>query len=159
MEHKEHLPEDPNAQESLVDVGRVSREQLMIVYPSLHYIFHQFDGLQETFNFTELFTLLQRGDVYECWIGYDKGNIEAFLITAIIRYEKKAVMHIVGVVGENLISKYIPRGFQKIEQYAALMGVTEIVLDGRKGWDRVLRKYGYGVTLQMRKNIKIMWSN
>jgi hypothetical protein len=60
------------------------------------------------------------------------------------------------LAGDDLAS-WILEAHRALETWAREMGATQIVIEGRKGWERVLRPYGYESTrIQAVKRLEVL---
>ncbi len=146
-------------QKSTPEVFLVNPPDLVGLWPRIAEIFHEHPGLNEQFDLSELMILLLNNNCYQLWVGVDKNEIEGMLLTALVKYNKCNKMHIVGICGENLFTKYIEIGLTKLEQYSCLMGCDEVIFDGRDEWLKPMKKFGYRQTLQMRKSVRQLLAN
>jgi hypothetical protein len=138
------------------DVSLVNPPDLHLIWGRVMEIFDAHTGLKEQFTPGELLIHLLNGTTYQLWVGVEDGDIEALLVTATIPYVNGNKLHIVGVAADHLLHKYIETTLSKLEQYGCIMNVDEIIFDGRPGWKRVMQKFGYRETLQMRKNVRML---
>lgn len=94
---------------------------------------------------------------YEAWCGMDSGVLEGFAICCWERHNRASFYHISAVMGTNM-RKYFRTGMEKIEQYASLMGASQVVMEGRKEWQRLLSPRGFAPqTVRLRKTVSVMW--
>jgi hypothetical protein len=115
--------------------------------------------LLTVFSEEELFTLLCHG-VIDLWLGVrGTGLLDGFALCAWEVHARARNYHIIGIMGDNL-KLYLEEGLSKIEKYAMTLGATEVVIEGRKGWARVLGAKDYKPrTLRLRKDVRKAWSN
>jgi hypothetical protein len=110
------------------------------------------------FSEEELFNLLCHG-IMDLWIGVKNGQLDGFALCAWEVHARARYYHVLGIFGDNL-RFYLDEGLVKMEKYAMTMGAFEVVVEGRKGWQRLLKSRGYGPrTVRLRKNVRRAWSN
>lgn len=112
--------------------------------------------LMEKMDSSELLTHLYLGNA-DLWVGITDDELDGFAICQWEIYTHKKYYRIVALAGEKL-QKYLSKGMQLIEDYAAIRGAEEVVLEGRKAWVRLLAKRGYGSrTVLLRKPVQVRW--
>jgi hypothetical protein len=80
------------------------------------------------------------------WIVSDEEyNIMAVLITELVTYPLRSMVRIVLCGGEKL-DKWLDTFLNKMDEYARNLGASGIEVVGRKGWERMLKNYGYEYT-------------
>lgn|SRR5574342_202878 len=115
-------------------------------------------NLLTVFSEEEIFNLLCHG-VIDLWLGVRNNTLDGFALCAWEVHMRARNYHVIGVLGNNL-KMYLKEGLEKIEKYAMVMGAAEVVIEGRKGWKRVLGSRGYEErTVRLRKNVRRAWSN
>jgi hypothetical protein len=114
--------------------------------------------LLSVYSEEEIFNLLCHG-VMDLWIGVRSGILDGFALCAWEVHARARYYHVLGIMGDNL-KLYLNEGLEKIEKYAMTMGAAELVIEGRKGWTRLLQPKGYAQrTVRLRKNVLRAWSN
>lgn len=136
------------------DVYLVSPGDLRMIWPRVAELFEEHPGLREQFTIDELMTYLLNASCYQLWVGVDRGEIEGIMVTGFVSHVYGNKLHIVGICGEHLFRKYIRLGLSKLEQYGAMTECSEIVFEGRDKWKKIMQKFGYVQSLQMKKNIR-----
>lgn len=106
----------------------------------------------------EVFAHLTRGTM-DVWYGRNQGLVDGFVLCAWELHFRAKYYHVLGAFGSNL-ALYLRQGLTKIEQYAFGMGAVELIIEGRKGWQRMLRPLGYHPrTVKLRKNLRKAWGH
>lgn len=80
----------------------------------------------------------------QLWAIHD-GNIHAVMTTEIINYKQMRAVRIITVTGKDL-EEWLDLLIETISAWGAENGATAIEFVGRKGWERVLSKRGFGNT-------------
>ena len=112
----------------------------------------------ETVSEAEVFGWLIEGRC-DLWLGVQDQVVDGFVVANWEVNDRRRRYVVVYIAGAGL-DKYIVDGLAKLEQYCSILGGTELVLEGRKGWVRKLRRYGYGqYAVKMRKSTKVLWRN
>lgn len=107
----------------------------------------------QVYSEDELFRLLCM-ETLDLWIGARNGHIDGFAVCGWETHARARYYHIVGIFGDNL-SLYLKDGLRAMEHYALGMGAVEVVVEGRRGWQRLLAKQGYAPrTVRLRKNVR-----
>lgn len=140
----------------MAEVWLVASKDLAKYWERIVHAYVEYPGTEEVFTIEELATALLSSNT-QLWAMVDDNYIEGLIVTVLIPYPKKVVLHIASLACGDLM-KYIVDGLQRIEQYAAVIGVTEVTFDShRPGFERVMKKFGYHRTLRMHKDVRVMW--
>lgn len=142
---------------SLCEVGLVPKELVPVVWPLVEPIL-QVKGKKwlETVSEAEVFGWLVEGKA-DLWMAAQNQIVDGFVIGSWEVHDRKKRYCVVFIAGEGL-EKYIRQGLEKLEQFCSILGGSELVLEGRKGWVRWLKKYGYHQdTVKLRKTTSVMW--
>ena len=75
------------------------------------------------------------------WIITHDDRITAVFTTRVIESRVRWIL-IEDCAGDDLASWIMP-ALNAVETWARELGATQIVIEGRKGWERTLRPYGY----------------
>lgn len=78
------------------------------------------------------------------WCAFDpdnKNKIVGIVITQVLDYKRKRALEIVFCSGSDFLGWSDPM-FEMVHRYAGDMNCSLIEFTGRRGWDRVLRRYG-----------------
>jgi len=137
----------------------VKSDDLENCWPIVAAAYLDFPGLEEFFSLEELADKLFQNPNYNVWLYMDKGVVEGYMVTQLMKNKRKTALHIVGCAGKDIINKYLPKTMESLEQYASMVGADEVSLEGRPGWEKVMRRYGYQRVLKMTKNVNIRWRN
>lgn len=142
------------------DIFVVATEDLPSLWPQIAYVIETTPGgIGDTYTLDELYWLALSDDNVRIWIGLDNGTIDLVGVTEFERHVKKTSLHITGLSGTNM-HKYFPSKLAKLEQYACMYEVDDVVFTTRKAFKRLMKPYGYTqdrVTLS--KSVKVLWSN
>jgi hypothetical protein len=112
----------------------------------------------QTFSMEEVFQVLITG-VADLWIGGHNQVIEGVAICAWETHAHAKFYHVLFCGGKNL-NKYLDAGLPKIEKYVCMMDGKDVIIEGRKGWQRMLASRGYSArSVKLRKHVKTLWSN
>lgn len=77
----------------------------------------------------------------QLWVAYRDG-IKAAMVTEVVNYPRKKVVRIVTLGGDDMAG-WIDDGFPLIHRWAKEQGASGMEIMGRKGWIRVLDRFGY----------------
>lgn len=106
----------------------------------------------------DVYNLILTGNA-DLWCAMQNGTLDGIMICMMERHAKASYYHVCFIGGYGL-SKYLATGLEKLEKYACIMGATELVLEGRKGFAKLLKPYGYYTnTVRLRKNVNVLWRN
>jgi hypothetical protein len=109
----------------------------------------------ETYSLEEVCQSLTTGYM-DVWIAGEDGVAEGVTLCAWECHAHKKFYHILFCGGRGL-EKYFD-GLEKIEQYVCMSGGAEVLLEGRLGWGRRLKKHGYSqTTVKLRKPVSVLW--
>lgn len=139
--------------------GLVDREYIPVVWQHVLRILKE-EGKEwlETVSEMEILAELANGH-YDLWLAGQDGIADGYVICAWEIHARKSRYHVLAIAGHGL-RKYFPQGLELLEQYACLKGASEIVMEGRKGWKRLLSEQGYQEkTVRMVKPVKVLWRN
>lgn len=101
----------------------------------------------------EVFKLCCSGFL-DVWLGLRNGRLDGFAVCGWEVHARAKYYHVLGIFGSNL-SLYLEQGLDRIERYALIMGADELIVDGRKGWQRMLEKRKYAArTVKLRKDLR-----
>lgn len=76
------------------------------------------------------------------WLGYENGHLGMYAITEINISSICKAVNVVGAFGKN-VDLYFDKFFHGVEQYARMIEADMVIIDGREGWKRLLKPYGY----------------
>ena len=155
----EQLDIDLEIMASKPEVGLVEKEMIPYLWPQiLEILLEKGKKWLEIVDERDVYVQLCRGEV-DLWCAMHGGRLDGFMICGWERHGRGSYYHVIFLAGEKL-EKYLSIGLEKIERYASIMSATEVVLEGRKGFARLLRKHGYYQnTIRMRKSVRILWRN
>lgn len=141
------------------DFGLLPREMVPGVWPLVLPIL-QTKGQKylEVVSVEEVFGWLVDGRA-DLWLAMQNQEVDGFLIGhwEIFTHSRRYVVLYIAGTG---LEKYFKQGLTKLEQYCSIMGGKELVLEGRKGWVRKLKRYGYYQdTVKLRKGTRVLWRN
>jgi hypothetical protein len=106
----------------------------------------------------ELLHLVQ-SRMLDLWVGMKHGKIDGIAFCGWELHSHARYYHILHALGYRA-QEFLPVGLPVIEHWACSFGATEVVIEGRKGWQRLLQKFGYLTpTVRLRKNVRKAWSN
>jgi len=109
----------------------------------------------KTFSLEEVCHALTSGQM-DLWIAGENGFAEGVALCAWETHALKKFYHILFCGGCGL-EKYI-HNLDLIEQYACMCGAQDVIVEGRRGWARKLKKLGYTqTTVKLRKPVSILW--
>ncbi len=91
----------------------------------------------------DLYRMIKNKDA-QLWAIHD-GNIHAVMTTEIIKYPQLTAVRIITVTG-NDSERWLDLLIDTISMWGAENGATVVEFVGRKGWERVLTKRGFGET-------------
>jgi hypothetical protein len=137
----------------------VKADDMENCWPIVAAAYLDFPGLEDFFSLEELADKLFKNPDFNVWLYMDKGVVEGYMVTQLMKNKRKTALHIVGCAGKDIINKYLPKTMESLEQYASMVGADEVSLEGRPGWEKVMRRYGYQRVLKMTKNVNIRWRN
>ena len=137
----------------------VKSDDMERCWPVIAAAYLDFPGLEELFTLDELAKELFNDPNLNVWLMMDKGVVEGYMVTKLTKRKAKVVLHILGIAGIQIIRKYLKVGLEELEQYASMIGAEEITLEGRPGWEKVMKRHGYQRVLKMTKNVTIRWRN
>lgn len=75
------------------------------------------------------------------WLGIDDRKVEAAMLTAICEYAHARHLYVNWAGGDG--KKYLALGLKRLEEFCQHLHIDEFHVPGRKGIQRVMRKYGY----------------
>lgn len=83
-------------------------------------------------------------DRYSAWIAVDDSGLKMCCITSISQHPRMNcfAIHAIGAVA-NTMEQWLPQMFIKFCELCEENEITRIETGGRKGWSRVLAKYGF----------------
>jgi len=85
--------------------------------------------------------------------GIHDGTLRAVMITQIINYQQLRALSVVAVAGKEM-DTWLDVLIKAIEEYGAENGCHILEFTGRKGWEKVLTKLGWGNTqIRMTRSI------
>lgn len=79
----------------------------------------------------------------QLWAVWEGGQERAAVVTELERAPGK-MLAVISVLGGKGMRRWLPL-IAEIEDWARKNGATEIQIRGRKGFERVLQRYGYGL--------------
>ena len=97
-------------------------------------------GLLDRMSITEVRARIL-ADEYELWVGLDKGQIEAVMLTSIGEFTYRRVLYMDWAGGD--LRKYGGVTLKKLELYAEAQLIDEIEIQGRPAIARMLKRAGY----------------
>jgi hypothetical protein len=139
-----HIRQDPTDPHGSSDrIGRVLPEHVQRMYDELKLFLEEHpDWLTEVDSPDRILQLCAMG-AYEAWVALSpKGELEVLGICSWDRHQFESYYHILYLAGSNLWAHF-RAGLAEAEKYTYLNGGAEIVLLGRHGWKRALRRFGY----------------
>ena len=78
----------------------------------------------------------------QIWLHSEGDQFTTTVITHLITYPNKLTCEICYLGGEKGMHRYLS-DIATIEEWAKLMGCTDVQIIGRKGWSKMLEKEGY----------------
>ena len=93
---------------------------------------------------------------FELWLGVDGEDLDLVMICAWVRNSKRSDYYILWLGGDNL-SEYLEEGLELVEHSACIRGATEVKFEGRGGWTRKMKSFGYSPRSGLAKNVKTCW--
>lgn len=112
----------------------------------------------ETYSLEEVFRQLCHGTM-DIWVAGEDGVMDGLVLCVWERHDKASFYHIVFCCGSNL-KKYFSYGLKILEYFACMKGAKSIVLEGRRGWIKLLGKRGYAPgSVRLKKPVSTLWSN
>ena len=106
----------------------------------------------------DIYGLLVNGQA-DLWCAMHNGHLDGVMICMMERHARASYYHVCFIGGTHF-NKYIACGLEKLEKYACIMGAAELVLEGRKGFAKLLKPYGYYTnTVRLRKSVNVLWRN
>lgn len=113
---------------------------------------NEFPALGEYFELGHIPELIFKHN-YHLWFAINENEVDGVMVTNLLIYPKKRVLHVALVTGRDL-SKYLDLGIHRIECFALWQEASTVVFDGqRPGLERIMRKLGYKRVLRMEKNV------
>lgn len=141
------------------DFGLIASEMVPTVWPLVLPVLQE-KGKKwlQVVSEEEVFGWLVEGKA-ELWLAMQNQNLDGFLLGHWEVNARRRRYKVLFIAGDGL-EKYLKQGLEKLEQYCSLLGGTELALEGRRGWSRLLRKYGYGeYAVMVRKPTAVLWRN
>lgn len=141
------------------DFGVIACEMVPTVWPMvLPMLQEKGKKWLQTVSEEEVFGWLVEGKA-ELWLAMQSQVLDGFLLGHWEVNSRRRRYRVLFIAGDGL-DKYLKMGLEKLEQYCSMLGGTELALEGRRGWVRKLRKYGYGeYAVMMRKPTTVLWRN
>lgn len=140
------------------DVGLVSIDELCFVWPDASMVIEEYgQKWLETEDLRGIYKEL-KADRLDLWLATRDNQLDLVAICGGQVTREERTYHIYWCGGRGL-KRHMKAGLTQIERYASLHNVTEVVIGGRPGWNRLLAPLGYGPRESLRKNVRILWSN
>lgn len=144
---------------SVAEVGLIPTEIVPMMWPRvLEILYAKGQKWLKVVDENDVFHMLMSNQA-DLWCAMQNGRLDGVMICMMERHRRASYYHVAFIGGDGL-SKYLAQGLEKLEHYAALQGAAELVLEGRKGFARLLKPFGYHTnTVRMRKSVKVLWRN
>lgn len=138
-----------------LNFGIAPLQMLPALWPQLKSMIESHDGgWLDTVEPVEVISLVVGGKL-DVWAAFDGMELVGGVIAGLEDHGKKSFYQIYWLGGSGGLDRFILPGLEKIEKYALDVGASEVVALGRKGWERKLKPYGYGVKYtQVRKDVR-----
>lgn len=150
------MREEAQIASSMLDFGRVAPEMLPAIWTELLPIIEEFDGeWLKVVDPPEIFTMAMVGTI-EMWAAVENMRVVGGMAAGWERHNRAAFYHILWLGGKpQHLQKFLAPGLEKIEKYALALGARDVIIVGRKGWERALLPFGYVQSyVQVRKNVR-----
>ena len=134
-------PKDPHSKPNRI--GRIRPDDVKYMWEDLKLFLETHPEWPVTVDSPDV--ILQRCamGMWEPWIALgEKGEIEVLGLCVWDRHERESYYRIIYLAGSNLW-RHFKAGLVEAERYVFLNGGAEIILVGRVGWKRALRRFGY----------------
>lgn len=136
----------------LIRVGNLLLDQILVqIRPMI------LDSLQyanEEITWGGLIEKLQSGS-FDLWVLWDRQNesFHGFIVTGFVELPERLAVDVIAM-SSNAPREIWMEHLKTIEDYALSMGATELVIEGRRGWLKVLDKVGFEpVSVKMVKRL------
>ena len=141
------------------EVGMVPAGMIPLVWPGVLEILQaRATEWLQTVSEEEVYNWLITGRA-DLWLGMQNCVLDGFVICQWEVHDRAKFYHVVYIAGDGL-KKYLAIGLQQLERYSCILGAKEMIFEGRPGWQRVLRRYGYAPgSVRMKKAVTQLWSN
>lgn len=116
--------------------GVVGREQIISIWPDVAPIILRAISAYNEHSLDEIFSSLL-SSTRQLWVFHGK-EIEAILITQIKTNNSIKVCHLELCAGRNFENLTF---LKIVEEWAKSAGCTQMIISGRKGWNRKLKDY------------------
>lgn len=144
---------------SSAEVGLVPAEHITLLWPQIEPLLQKYgQRFLEISSEHEILVRLYTSQL-DLWAGMDNQVMDGFAVCGWEVHAKVKYYHILSICGKDM-GKYFTQGLDKIEKYACFNGATEVVVEGRKAWLRLLKPRNYNQrTVRLRKYVRTLWSN
>ncbi len=105
------------------------------------YIEDSLEGFEQYYSPEHILQMIAAGQ-YQLWIVHKGGRIQAALVTRVDTYMTGARVCEMLFIGGHEMGDWLPL-IQKVEAWAESLFCTHIRAVGRRGWERMLKKYGF----------------
>jgi hypothetical protein len=102
------------------------------------------------YTLSDIYNFLSRGTM-QLWIVAEELDLKSVFVTEIITYPRMRVCFIVLAAGEGLDD--LVAQLDVVEQWAGELGVDELRIQGRRGWQRVLRSKGFSLSYTVLRKV------
>lgn len=107
----------------------------------------------QSVDINEVFARLREGNL-ELWLGTRNDELEMVCFCYWEHHAHVSHYHVYQLLGINL-DKYLFKGLTILEQYTAAMGGVDLVVYGRKGWEKLLEPAGFKQEyIEVRKRVQ-----
>lgn len=144
-----------------VKIGKAGPEHIDLVWSAVgkHIACFGKEWLDKHEDLDNINDRIRNGSL-DLWLMAEASGTKDLLAVGICEWSKtpKRNIYYINWCGGDKVGEFLHAGLEMCERYACLAGAHEIRLEGRKGWQRALLKYGYTPVVQMKKEVKVLWS-
>jgi hypothetical protein len=134
-------PTDPYANSARI--GRILPQDMRFMWEELKIFLEGHPEWPTTVDSVDMILRKCAEGSWEPWVALARdGSIEVLGICTWELHEFERYYHIIYLAGTNLW-RHFKAGLAECERYVYLNGGAEIILVGRPGWKRALRRFGY----------------
>ena len=145
---------------SLDEIWLVEKGHVKYMWPTLSELITEHPAQLPFFYTPEsVFEFLESG-TWDLWVGFDKERqVELAALMCFEVYPMKTVYKFTWIGGRNW-KRFMPGSIEKIEKYALAREATEVLIEGRAGWNRLMAPHGYKpISLVLSKSLVRKWGH
>ncbi len=122
---------------------RVAPENIVYIWPLFRLHKDEFENhCRDEMNMHSLYESLVNDEREMFIITENENVIQCYIILECVHYDRISALRVVFITGSKM-SKWLPFLIEKLDEYAEINHLSRIEAVGRKGWERMLKKYNY----------------